>query len=63
MNFITKIFGAKKEKIEKNLDEVLKDSELSHEEILNFKITRLEIYLTKAKDDLKDFLKNEKRKK
>lgn len=63
MNFITKIFGAKKEKIEKNLDEVLKDSELSHEEILKFKITRLEIYLTKAKDDLKDFLKKEKSKK
>jgi len=62
MNFIEKIFGKKKEKIKKNLDEVLNDSELSHEEILNFKITRLEILLKKAKDNLKDFLKKDKKK-
>ena len=62
MNFIEKIFGKKtRKKIEKNLDEVLKDGGISDQEILEFKIVRLEIRLKKAKENLKVFLKPPKK--
>lgn len=62
MNFIEKIFGKKtRKKIEKNLDEVLKDGGISDQEILEFKIVRLKIRLEKAKENLKVFLKPKKK--
>lgn len=60
MNLLQKIFGKKKiRKIEitQDLDQFLKNSNLTTEEILYFKIIRLEIYLTRAKNNLKLFLK------
>jgi len=60
MNFIEKIFGAKKEKkaqITLNLEQVLKSGKMTTEEILYFKIIRLEIRLKNAKNNLKLFLK------
>ena len=60
MNFITKIFGKKKLKkvqITLNLEQVLEKNGLSEEEILRFKIVRLETFLLKAKANLKLFLK------
>ena len=65
MNFITKIFGRKKLKkveITLNLEQVLERNGLSVEEILRFKIVRLETLLLKAKADLKLFLKPPKKK-
>ena len=60
MNFITKIFGKKelkKVEITLSLEQVLEKNGLSVEEILRFKIVRLETLLLKAKADLKLFLK------
>jgi len=62
MNFIEKIFSQNNtKKIEKDIDEVLKVAGISDEEILNFKIIRLEIRLKKAKENLKNFLKPKKK--
>ena len=62
MNFIEKVFGKKnRKKLNKNLDDVLKDGGISDQEILEFKIVRLEIRLKKAKENLKVFLKPKKK--
>lgn len=60
MNLLLKIFGKKrlrKVEIKQDLDAVLEYGGLSQEEILCFKIIRLEIHLSKAKNNLKLFLK------
>lgn len=60
MNLLVKIFGKKKLKkveITQNLEEILENRGLSQEEILRFKIIRLEMFLEKAKNRLKFFLK------
>ena len=63
MNLMQKIFGHKKDKVPpKNLEETLKIGKFSEEEILRFKIIRIEILLNKAKLELKEFLKPKKKK-
>lgn len=60
MNLLQKILGKKRLKkveITQDLEEVLEDGNLSIEEILRFKIVRLEVLLLKAKNELKGFLK------
>lgn len=60
MNLLQKIFGKKrlrKIEIKQDLKKVLEDGGLSQEEILYFKIIRLEIHLKNAKNRLKNFLK------
>lgn len=60
MNLLQKIFGKKrlrKVEITQNLEEILENRGLSQEEILYFKIIRLELYLKRAKARLKNFLK------
>jgi len=66
MNLIEKIFGRKKiQKVEMifNLKKFLEEKKISKEEILLFRIVRLEVFLKKAKDDLKLFLNPPKIKK
>lgn len=61
MNLIKRIFGKnklKKVKITQDLEQVLESGGLSLEEILRFRIVRLEMLLLKAKNKLKIFLKS-----
>jgi len=63
MNFIKKIFGGEKEMDRKIFEEKLKYLNFTEEEIIRFKIVRLEVLIAEGKEILKEFLKKKNRKK
>jgi len=63
MNFIKKIFKGEKEMDRKIFEEKLKNLHFSEEEIIRFKIVRLEVLIAEGKEILKEFLKKKNRKK
>jgi len=62
MNFIKKIFGADRKKNRTEFFELLRQGTFSEEEIIRFKIVRLEILIAKEKETLKELLKPKKKK-
>jgi len=63
MNFIKKIFKGEKEMDRKIFEEKLKNLHFSEEEIIRFKIVRLEVLIAEGKEILKEFLRKKNRKK
>ena len=63
MNFIKKIFGGEKEMDRKIFEEKLKYLNFTEEEIIRFKIVRLEVLIAEGKEILKEFLRKKNRKK
>ena len=63
MNFIKKIFKGEKEMDRKIFEEKLKHLNFTEEEIIRFKIVRLEVLIAEGKEILKEFLKKKNRKK